>query len=361
MSSDVAEAVNATEPVDPWTDVVGQQSAVAQLDAAARSPVHAYLFLGPSGSGKRALARGFAALLLANGTTGPERERHVRLALAEQHPDLRVVEPEGMTFRRIDAENLVNHATKAPTERGRKVILGLGCEAMEEQAAGYLLKAIEEPSASTVFILLATEVGPDLVTIASRCARVELSPLPPAAIEARLAAEGFDAATAEAAASAAGGDLQRARTLASDERLSLRHQFWRELPTRLDGSGHRAAESVAELGAQLEDALGPLHDQQASELADLEEQIEQYGLRASLKRDLEARHKREARRFRGAELRFGLATLAGRYRDALQSAEHPNALLDALERIDEAGLALARYPNETLLLQALVARLPSLR
>ena len=62
-----------------------------------------------------------------------------------------------------------------------------------------------------------------------------------------------------------------------------------------------------------------------------------------------------------AELRFGLATLAAAYRDALvaggpgPSSAH---LVDALARIDDAGLALIRYPNETLLLQALVARLP---
>lgn len=345
---------------DVWADVVGQDEAVRQLEAAALSPVHAYLLLGPAGGGKRALARAFAARLLAEGSTGEDADRHVRLALGEQHPDVRVVAPEGMTFRREDAEALVGHSIRAPIEASRKVVVALGCEAMEEEAAGYLLKAIEEPSPSTVFVLIATEVEPELVTIASRCVRIETTPLSPQLIADRLASEGVDPEAAAVAAAAAGGDLERARTLATDDRLSLRHRAWRELPGRLDGTGHRAATVVAELGAMIDEALEPLRRRQEGEMAELTRQIEELGLRAGAKRDLETRHKREVRRFRNAELRFGLATVAGTYRDTLAEAPRPEPLLEAIDRIDQAGLALQRYPNETLLLQALAARLPSL-
>jgi DNA polymerase III subunit delta' len=220
---------------------------------------------------------------------------------------------------------------------------------------------VEEPSASTVFVLVAIEVEPELVTIASRCVRVEVRPLGEAAIAARLVAEGVTQDDAAAAAGAAGGDLERARTLAADDRLSLRHRAWRDLPSRLDGTGHRAATVVAELEAMIEDALGPLQQRQASEAAELAEQIERFGLRGGAKRDLETRHRREARRFRTAELRFGLATLAGTYRAALATADRPASLVEALHRIEEAALALQRYPNETLLLQNLAAHLPPIQ
>jgi DNA polymerase-3 subunit delta' len=343
---------------DPWADVVAQDGAIRQLEAAARTPVHAYLVVGPTGSGKRALARGFAGALLAAGSEGDDRRRHVRLALAEQHPDLRVVEPEGTTFRKGDAERLVRHATLAPVEGERKVVVGLGCESMEDEAAGYLLKIIEEPPPSTVFVLLAVEVVPELVTIASRCVRVETQTLPVGALAERLVAEGVETERAQAAAVAAAGDLERARTLATDDRLALRHQAWRDAPGRLDGTGHQAASVVAELQAMIGDALGPLEERQAAELAALEEQIETFGLRGAGKRELDARHKREVRRFRTAELQFGLATLAGAYRDAVASAGPRRSYIEALERIDAAALALIRYPNETLLLQALMAKLP---
>ncbi|MBK5222167.1 MAG: DNA polymerase III subunit delta', partial [Acidimicrobiia bacterium] len=51
--------------IDVWADVVGQEAAVAQLQGAVVAPVHAYLFVGPQGSGRRAAARAFAAELLA--------------------------------------------------------------------------------------------------------------------------------------------------------------------------------------------------------------------------------------------------------------------------------------------------------
>ena len=52
--------------IDPWREVVGQERAVARLRAASARPVHAYLLVGPAGSGKRSLARAFAAQLLAD-------------------------------------------------------------------------------------------------------------------------------------------------------------------------------------------------------------------------------------------------------------------------------------------------------
>lgn len=356
----MSTATPTSEDASVWADVVGQDAAIRQLEAATQTPVHAYLLLGPAGAGKRALARGFAARLLAEGSSGADAERHVRLALSEQHPDFRVVVPEGMTFRRDDAEALVSHAVRAPIEAPRKVVVALGCESMEEEAAGYLLKAIEEPSASTVFVLIATEVEPELVTIASRCVRIEAAPLSPELVAERLVSEGVDPDAAAAAAGAAGGDLDRARTLATDERLSLRHRAWRDLPTRLDGTGHKAASVIAELEAMVDEALEPLRRRQADELAELTRQIEELGLRTGARKELETRHKREVRRFRGAELQFGLATVAATYRDALATAPRPEPLLDAMDRIDQASLALARYPNESLLLQALAAHLPAL-
>jgi DNA polymerase III subunit delta' len=345
--------------LDPWVEVVGQPGAVRQLTAAAEAPVHAYLLVGPPGSGTRELARAFAGILLSASSTSPEdRERHLRLARGEQHPDLRVVDPEGNTFRKGDAERVVRSATLAPVEGGRKVVVASGCEDMEDEAAGLLLKTVEEPPASTVFVLLATEVVPELVTIASRCVRIDVPALPAPVVADRLEAEGVPPERAAEAAAASGGDLDRARTLATDDRLALRHQAWRDVPRRLDGTGHRAVTLVAELQSMIGEALGPLQERQNAEAAAVDEQIERFGLRGSGRRDLEARHKREVRRFRTAELRFGLATLAAAYRDALVEHGARPDLVAAADRIDAAAVSLQRYPNETLLLQALVARLP---
>lgn len=347
--------------IDVFADVIGQDRAVAQLTAAAANAVHAYLLVGPAGSGKRAAARAFAALLLAAGSEGDEAERHARLALAEAHPDLRVIEPTTAQGR-IDAgtaREIVKQAALSPAEGARKVLV-LEDFHLIDRFGAILLKYVEEPPPSTFFVILAEDVPPELVTIASRAVRVDLGPIPLAALADRLVAEGVDPDRAASIAAASTGDLDRARLLATDERFALRADALRAMPERLDGTGARAAELAAEVKALIDDAQDVIDARHAAEAAELAERIERYGQRGSGKKDIEDRQKREVRRHRAAELRFALATFAAVYRDALPTAHHPDRVVDALHRIDDAALSLERFPNETLLLQALLAHLPPL-
>jgi DNA polymerase III subunit delta' len=77
--------------------------------------------------------------------------------------------------------------------------------------------------------------------------------------------------------------------------------------------------------------------------------------------EIDARHRREQRRMRTDELRAGLATLAGIYRDRLRDPAVPArrvaAAVNAVAAIDAASDALVRNPNEQLLLEALLLRL----
>lgn len=347
--------------IDVWDGVIGQDHAVAQLTAAAVNPVHAYLLVGPAGSGKRAAARAFAALLLSAGSEGEEAERHVRLALAEAHPDLHVIEPTTAQGR-MDVETartIVRQAVLSPAEGSRKVLV-LEDFHLIDRFGAILLKYVEEPPASTFFVILAEDVPPELVTIASRAVRIHLGPIPLTAVTDRLIADGVDADRAASIAAAAAGDLDRARLLATDARFVVRSDALRAIPGRLDGTGARAAELAAEVKALIDDAQDVINARHAAEVAELQERIERYGQRGSGKKDVEDRHKREVRRHRTAELRFALATFAGVYRDALPTAAQPDRIVAGLHRLDGAALALERFPNETLLLQALLAHLPPL-
>ena len=110
---------------DPWLSVVGQLAAVRQMAAAPGTRCTPTCWSGrPGGKASARWPGRSPRLLLAAGAPAgsADRARHVRLALAEQHPDLRVVEPEGNTFRKLEAERVVRHATLAPIEGGRKVI-----------------------------------------------------------------------------------------------------------------------------------------------------------------------------------------------------------------------------------------------
>jgi DNA polymerase-3 subunit delta' len=339
--------------VDIWADVVGQDHVVAQLRAAAQAPVHAYLLVGPRGSGKRAAARAFTAALL-----GPE-ERDVRLALAEQHPDVEYVERVGPYITVDQAEDIVRRASFSPVEGDRKVLVLVDFH-LVQRAAPKLLKIIEEPPPGTFFVILAEEVPPELVTIASRSVRIDLSPVPETAIAERLVAEGIDAGAALDATRSAGGDLDRARLLATDPRFVVRRDAWRAVARRLDGTGAVVVQTVAELRAHVDDAAAPLAARHATELLALKEREERYGTRGSGRKAIEERQRRELRRLRLDELRFGLAVLAGSYRDALATGARPRPLVEAVAAIQDAAEALVRNPNESLLLHALLLRLPSI-
>jgi DNA polymerase-3 subunit delta' len=345
-----------------YDDVVGQPGAVAQLRAAARAPVHAYLFVGPPGTGKRAAARSFAAALLCRqGGCGACRD--CALARREAHPDMLVVEREGAYIRVEQAAELVEWAALTPVEAARKVAVLVDFHLVRE-AGPMLLKTIEEPAAPVVFVVLADDVPPELATIASRCVRVEFGPVPTAAIVEALVCEGVDPARAAAVAEAAGGRVDRARLLARDPGFARRRAAWREAPERLDGTGAAIAGLVAELLALIDEVEAPLAELQAAELAALDAELERYGERAggdARRRRLLERHRREKRRLRTDELRFGLATLAAAYRDRVGAGASPALLTEAVGAIDALSAALAHNPREELALWALFCRLDAHR
>ena len=358
MSDHTATAIGVASTPDPWDGLVGQAEARARLEQAAVSPVHAYLLLGARGSGTFRAALAFAALVLSIGDEGEVRERTVGLAVEGKHPDVILVEPQGAALRVSEAEEIIRAGLRTPVECERKVIIVTGVEAIEEAAIGKLLKVVEEPPPSTVFVLLADEVPPEIVTIASRCVTVEFGPLSATELAGALADGGVDPERAAMAAAAAGGDLERARLLATDDALAERADRWRRVPDRLDGSGYMAAELVDEVRAAMDGAQGPLEARQATELEELEARVEQLGERGSGRADLVARHKREIRRLRVDELRFGLATMARVYRDRLVEAggvdDHALACVEAIQTTAEN---LIRNPNEALILQDLFLRL----
>jgi DNA polymerase-3 subunit delta' len=361
-----------------FDDVVGQHRAVAQLQAAAASPVHAYLFVGPPGSGKRRAAVAFAmALLCPDGGCG--ECRCCRLVRDERHPDLAIVEPEGAFLMVKQADAIITRASLSPAEGRRNVLVLDDFHLVHPQAAPKLLKIVEEPPERTVFLILTEHVPSELETIASRCVRVDFGGLAPDVLAHVLVEEGVDAAAAAEVAALAGGRLDRARLLASDTGFAARRELWRSLPGRLDGSGAAVAVAVEDIGRALDGAAEVLAATQSAERGAIAERQREAGERAGTSRlvsrsarlsprsdslagpkEITDRHKRELRRLRADELRFGLATLAGVYRDAMVSGEREEGIA-AVALIQRAAEALVRNPSEGLLLQALLVRLSALR
>jgi DNA polymerase III subunit delta' len=343
-----------------WSGVVGQPQAVARLVHAANDPGHAYLFVGPPGSTKDEASRAFAALLMA-GKDDPS-QRDARLALAGEHPDVREVLRQGARISKDQVGEIIRNASLAPIEGNRKVMILHEFHLLEAEGAARLLKTLEEPPASTTFIVLADQVTPELVTIASRCVRITFATLSTDTVAAQLVESGIDVATAEIAAQAAEGNLTRARVLATDEGLMGRRDAFAGIAARLDGTGTTVVTLCSEVLGLIDASAAPLAARQAEEISALEARVAATGERGSGRKLIEEQHKRELRRHRVDELRSGLGVLAGAYRDALVRSElpRPEAAVTAVTRIHAALESMERNPNETLLLQALLLDLPSL-
>jgi DNA polymerase-3 subunit delta' len=370
--SDPSDSGQRPSP-DLFEEVVGQAGAVSQLISAARRPVHAYLLHGPPGSGKRAAARALAAALLCpNG--GCNHCNTCRRALAGTHPDLVVVERTGASVDVDEARSIVTRAQRRPLEAARQILVVADVH-LADKAAPALLKTVEEPPPATVFVLLADELTPGLVTIASRCVKINFGPVSHADVVAWLVARDVSPDHADSVARASGGRLDRARLLVGDPGFVARQQQWKAVPSRLDGTGAAAASVASELIAAADQALAPLRDQHAQELVALEEQAEMTGAKGIPgRKQVEDSHRREERRWRTDDLRFGLATLATIYRDRLvatatatagvqgcadthgTSAEARRAVhqVDALR---QASVALGRNANEVLTMDALMVEL----
>jgi DNA polymerase III subunit delta' len=216
--------------------VPGQDAAISYLVRALDRPHHAYLLAGPEGSGKQLAARAFAAALLcAKGGCGECRA--CRLALGDRHPNVFIVEPEGRDIHVETVREEVWHpAHRTAPEPGRKVFLIREADRLNPAAADVLLKVLEEPPADAVLMLLSARPHELPETVLSRCHVVTFLPLAEEFVVGTLVAEGVDRDRALLAARLAGGNLGRARRLASrDDGLAFRAVAARALALAAEG------------------------------------------------------------------------------------------------------------------------------
>jgi len=252
--------------------VPGQQRAIAFLAGAVARPHHAYVLAGPEGSGKSLAARAFAAALLCRrGGCGDCRD--CRLALRDQHPNEFVVEPEGRDIH-VDTvrEEIWQPAFRTAPEPGRKIFVIREADRLSLAAADTLLKVLEEPPADSVFLLLSARAHELPETVWSRCHVVTFTALPESFVVEQLRSEGVDEMRAQLAARLTGGNLGRARRLASSsDGLAFREAAGEAL--RLAGSGPAGAIDAASvvldaaarykkgLAAELDAELAPFLDE----------------------------------------------------------------------------------------------------
>lgn len=165
-----------------FKDVLGQDHVVRTLCNAIEQKrlAHAYLFVGPRGTGKTSTARIFAKALNCSG--GPkvdfDPDEDVCREIAEGR-SLDVLEIDGASNRGIDnIRDLRDNVQFAPTRGQYRIIYIDEVHMLTKESFNALLKTLEEPPAHVMFIFATTEPHKILPTILSRCQRFDLRPIP---------------------------------------------------------------------------------------------------------------------------------------------------------------------------------------
>jgi DNA polymerase III subunit delta' len=365
-----------------FTRLVGQEAVEAELLAAARaargdSPhsaandgtmTHAWLITGPPGSGRSIAAVCFAAALQCTGETedgqpGCGRCHACTTTMAGTHADVRRVIPEGLSIGVGEMRAIVQIASRRPSTGRRQIVVVEDADRLTEGAANALLKVVEEPPPSTVFLLCAPSVDPEdiAVTLRSRCRHVALvTPSTEAIARVLVDTDGLAADTADWAASVSGGHVGRARRLATDPEARERRERALGL-VRDAATPARAYAASEELVAAAEaEAVVLTADRAEAETEELRTALgaggtgkgtagSMRGATGAIK-DLEKRQKSRQTRASRDALDRALIDLATYFRDALMvsagagpvAANHP----DMAERV--AALAEHAAPERLL-------------
>jgi DNA polymerase III subunit gamma/tau len=206
-----------------FDDVLGQDHVVQTLKNAIqqRRLAHAYLFVGPRGTGKTSTARILAKAL--NCVQGPtptpcgvcDSCREIALGIS-----LDVLEIDGASNNSVDQVRELRDNVRFAPVRGRyKVYIIDEVHMLTQQAFNALLKTLEEPPQHVIFVFATTEPHKVLPTILSRCQRFDLHRIPPRVIAQHLnfiaTQEGVRLSTAasNAIAIAADGGLRDAESM----------------------------------------------------------------------------------------------------------------------------------------------------
>jgi DNA polymerase-3 subunit delta' len=300
------------------------------------APAHAWLLLGPRGSGKRAVATAIAAALNCPVTPGIGCGTCLSCTrtLRGRHPDVHNISPEGLIIA-VDVirEAVIPEAARSTFEARYKVFVIEEADRMNDAAQNALLKTLEEPQHDTVFVLISDNEEELLETLRSRCRIVHLEPVSEEQIVELLEQGGAAREHALVAARASEGDLQRARALVFDEAAGARRALWASLPARLS-SPLAALDAAAEVLDQARQAARARERAQRAEVSELAEAMGEGRGTGAARNALAKRHRRELKRIEEEVLGEALFYVASFYRDAVALRAGGRAAVTNLDAVD---------------------------
>lgn len=324
---------------DVFDGVLGQPRVRSFLRSSVSSGrvSHAYLFVGPAGSGKTQAAYALAqAIVCPQGGCGScddcrRVERH-------NHPDVHYYAPEGAQGYVVSQiREIVADAALAPIRSRSKVYVLDRVDLLGIQPANAFLKTLEEPIPGVTFLLLARTREGVLPTIVSRCQVVPFRHIPSVEAAAILAQRtGVAPERARIAIEACDGSLSRALSFVkSAERAEFRARVL-EILSRLALADER---DVLDFAAELiERSKAPLDNVRTRQSAELEESAD--FLTSSALKQIELRHKRALAKATRDSLTTMTSIIRSWLRDVLMIVNGSSSLVvntDALPALNDAA------------------------
>ncbi len=206
-----------------FSDIIGHDREVALLKNAVKTnrAAHAYLFTGIDGIGKVATARAFAMALNCESSAESGGDSCGQCSSCRAFEDgstldFELVLPDEKGYIKIERVRELQRAARFRVERGYRVFVIDGAEAMGKAPSNAFLKTLEEPTSGTIIILVTPVPSALLPTILSRCQRINFRPVGTALIESKLS-EDADLSDGDARllATLANGSIARAVEISS--------------------------------------------------------------------------------------------------------------------------------------------------
>lgn len=173
-----------------FDDVYGQQIVVQTLKNVIKNNklTHAYLFVGPRGTGKTSIAKIFAKTInCLHPEDGLSCEKCDICVSNNSNENVDIIEMDAASNNGVDEiREIRNHITLLPTVSKYKIYIIDEVHMLTTGAFNALLKTLEEPPEHIIFILATTEPHKIPLTIMSRCQSFEFKPIPVAIIKERL-------------------------------------------------------------------------------------------------------------------------------------------------------------------------------
>jgi DNA polymerase-3 subunit delta' len=215
---------------------------------------HALLFSGPKGVGKRTMALKLIGNLFCENGNGCGRCRNCLHLAGGIHPDFTLLP--GETSIKIDELRAIRKEVyEPPYEAPVRAILIDNAEVMTREAANALLKTLEEPPPSNVFVLVTSREQEIPPTVRSRCMRVGFGPLSLEIVRSYFETVlGLERPKAEVFASLSSGSIASGLFWMDAENFRMRERIAEFLAGKKGGfaSASLVAERIAAKGSERE-------------------------------------------------------------------------------------------------------------